>query len=68
VDISQKLADDDQAVTKYQLDEADLAGVRPWPKRIDLPPEERAAWDALWADVRSALGFDQPETPTIPGK
>jgi serine/threonine-protein kinase len=40
---------------EYWLNDADLAGVRPGPGRIDLPAEERAAWDALWADVRTTL-------------
>jgi tetratricopeptide (TPR) repeat protein len=37
------------------LEDSDLAGVRPGPGRVDLPADERSAWDALWADVRATL-------------
>jgi serine/threonine protein kinase len=37
------------------LEDPDLAGLRPGPGRIDLPADERSAWDAFWADVRATL-------------
>jgi tetratricopeptide (TPR) repeat protein len=35
------------------LADPDLEGVRPGPRRIDLPEEERSAWDSFWEVVRS---------------
>jgi hypothetical protein len=42
-------------ILSWWLDDGDLAGVRTGPGRIDLPADERSAWDAFWADVRAAL-------------
>jgi tetratricopeptide (TPR) repeat protein len=52
---SDKLADRHGADSSllYWLDDPNLAGVRPGPGRIDLPADERAAWDTFWAEVRA---------------
>jgi Flp pilus assembly protein TadD len=43
------------------LRDPDLAGVRPEPGQVALalPAEERAAWDAFWADVKATLALAQ---------
>ena len=43
--------------------DSDLDGVRPGPGRIDVPADERAAWDAFWADVHAAL--EQARKPPV---
>jgi len=43
-------------------------GVRPGPNRIALAAEERAAWDALWADVLATRALAQNAPPAPPGK
>jgi hypothetical protein len=50
-------ADREAAASEFShwLRDGDLAGVRSGPGRIDLPADERSAWDAFWADVRVAL-------------
>jgi tetratricopeptide (TPR) repeat protein len=45
------------AVRSWQHDE-DLAGVRDEPALARLPPEERRAWQALWADVAALAERD----------
>jgi tetratricopeptide (TPR) repeat protein len=45
------------------LGDPDFAGVRPGPRRIALPAEERAAWEALWADVRASLTDGRKPAP-----
>lgn len=49
------------ALTHWQHD-SDLALLRPG-LRIGLPASERAAWDALWADVAAAIVQGQPPRP-----
>jgi hypothetical protein len=48
------------------LRDSDLAGLRPGPGFIDLPADERAAWDAFWADVRATLDRARKPTPARP--
>jgi tetratricopeptide (TPR) repeat protein len=43
------------ATLTHWLGDPDLEGVRPGPKRVRLSAVERAAWDALWADVQATL-------------
>jgi hypothetical protein len=45
------------------LTDPDLAGVRPGLARIGLSAAERAAWDALWADVRATLAAVRQPPP-----
>jgi tetratricopeptide (TPR) repeat protein len=42
-------------IMTHWLDDADLNGVRPGPKRIEQPAEERTSWDSFWDEVRSTL-------------
>jgi serine/threonine-protein kinase len=44
----------EQRLARWQAD-ADLAYVREPQKLIQLPTEERTAWNALWADVAALL-------------
>jgi tetratricopeptide (TPR) repeat protein/tRNA A-37 threonylcarbamoyl transferase component Bud32 len=48
--------------------DADLAGVRPGPEQVALPAEERAAWDALWADVKTTLAAAQQAATGTPAR
>jgi tetratricopeptide (TPR) repeat protein len=48
----------------WWLRDTDLSGVRPGVQRIGMPAEERAAWDALWADVKATLAEAQKPTPS----
>ena len=47
----------------HWLQDPDFAAVRPGLMRIGLPAAERAEWDSLWADVRSALAEAQKPAP-----
>ena len=50
----------------HWLGDGDLAGVRPGPGRIDLPTDDRSAWDALWADVRATSDRARRPAPAQP--
>lgn len=52
----------------HWLADSDLAGVRPGLNRVGMPAEERAAWDALWADVKATLALAQKGPAATPGK
>jgi serine/threonine-protein kinase len=45
-------------VLKHWQQDRDLAGVRGGEALAKLPPEERAGWQRLWADVAAALAAD----------
>ena len=47
------------------LADGDLASVRPGKLRIETPADERAEWDALWADVRTTISVAR-NSPTTP--
>jgi Flp pilus assembly protein TadD len=51
------------AMLAHWLEDSDLAGVRPGPGRIDLPADERSAWEALWGEVRATLTRAQARKP-----
>jgi tetratricopeptide (TPR) repeat protein len=55
---------------KHWLGDSDLAGVRPGPGQVAMPPEERAGWQALWADIQATLAeASKPPPPGVgPGK
>jgi hypothetical protein len=40
---------------RHWQSDSDLASVRDESSRGKLPPDERAAWAALWSDVAAAL-------------
>jgi tetratricopeptide (TPR) repeat protein len=65
---SARSADRDAAagILSHWLSDGDLAGVRPGPGRIELPADERAAWDVLWADVRAAIDRARRPAPAQP--
>jgi tetratricopeptide (TPR) repeat protein/tRNA A-37 threonylcarbamoyl transferase component Bud32 len=48
----------------HWLTDADLSGVRPGKEPLVLPAEERAAWEALWAEVRATRATAQE--PMLP--
>jgi tetratricopeptide (TPR) repeat protein len=50
----------------WWLEDSDLSGVRPGPGRIDLPTDERTAWDAFWADVRATRDRASKPAPDRP--
>jgi tetratricopeptide (TPR) repeat protein len=52
----------------WWLDDQELTGVRPGPNRTSMPAEERAAWDALWADVRATIALARKGPAAAPGK
>jgi tetratricopeptide (TPR) repeat protein len=54
---------DAAAQLSHWLIDSDFAGVRPGPDQAEMPTEERAAWDKLWADVRATLAVAQ-KAPT----
>ena len=47
----------------YWLADPDLSGLRPGLTRIGMPAAERAEWDSLWADLRSALAEARKPPP-----
>ncbi len=47
----------------WWLRDTDLSGLRPGVQRIGMPAEERAAWDALWADVKATIAEAYKPTP-----
>jgi tetratricopeptide (TPR) repeat protein len=47
----------------HWLEDTDLAGVRPGPGQVAMPAEERAAWGALWADLKATLADARKLTP-----
>jgi serine/threonine-protein kinase len=50
----------------WWLQDSDLAGVRPGLIRAGMSVEERAAWDAFWADVKTTLAdAHKPAPPTV---
>jgi tetratricopeptide (TPR) repeat protein len=54
---------DAAAELSHWLRDWDLVGVRPGPYQIAMPAEERAAWDALWADVKATLAEAKKPAP-----
>ncbi len=50
----------------HWLADSDLKGVRPGPARVEMPAEERAAWDALWAEVRTTRDEALKPSPKVP--
>jgi tetratricopeptide (TPR) repeat protein len=50
------------------LRDGKLEGVRPGPNQTEMPPEERATWDALWADVKATLALAQKPPSDARGK
>jgi tetratricopeptide (TPR) repeat protein len=69
-------AESDKVVPRQQatatlsrwLKDPDFVGVRPGQKRIAMPAEERAAWDALWADVKATLALARKAPTSTSGK
>ncbi len=47
----------------HWLQDSDLFEVRPGSQRTGLAADERAAWDALWADVKATLAEAQKPAP-----
>jgi Flp pilus assembly protein TadD len=45
------------------LGDPDFVGVRPGPRQFMMPAAERAAWEALWADVRATLADPRKAAP-----
>jgi Flp pilus assembly protein TadD len=62
------LRQDAAAKLSHWLIDSDLVGLRPGSEQVPMPAEERAAWDALWADVRAALALAQKTPTATPGK
>ena len=59
---------DDQEAVAFELAEwvnhGDFASVRPGTPQFNVPPDERAAWESLWADVRATLDAAQKPIAT----
>jgi tetratricopeptide (TPR) repeat protein len=66
---SAEAAQRQQAAVKmaHWLADSNLAGVRPGPDQVAMPAEERAAWDALWADVKATLAEARKPAPPPTG-
>jgi hypothetical protein len=43
------------------------SGVRPGPSQVAMPAEKRAAWEALWADVKATLADARKPAPPPTG-
>jgi hypothetical protein len=52
----------EKALARWLVD-PDLAALRPGPARIEMLADERAPWDALWADVRAAIATARTPPP-----
>jgi tetratricopeptide (TPR) repeat protein len=53
----------EKALARWLVD-PDLAVMRPGLARDGIPADERSAWDALWAGVRSAIATARTRPPT----